>query len=161
MGRLMIPKRIIFLILMTMSAVVVMFSGSGALKLKKSVRNITKNEAEVVSNQALPGEVLEYTIYCTNEGLEDITDIRLFDAVPSFTSLSEIVSCNAPMTDLPVGITNCTLIMPNGTNAVGYEGTIEWQLNGVLKAGEGGFIRYRVLWIDQVCEQNCPSTVNV
>ena len=68
----------------------------------------------------------------------------LFDAVPPFTQLSEIISCPS-LGALPSGITACTVITPTSTNnVVGYEDNIKWELSGTLPSGESGEVTYRV-----------------
>ncbi|WP_305814640.1 GEVED domain-containing protein [Photobacterium leiognathi] len=122
----------------------VSFNGSGELEIEKTVRNITQNDTEGRSNQARPGDTLEYKIYFMNNGSGNIDTIKLFDGVPEFTSLSETVSCNAPATLLPASIASCNIITADGINIVGYEGAIEWQLNGILAPAERGYVIYRV-----------------
>ncbi len=121
------------------------FSGAGELILSKAVKNITQGGAEVISNQAMPGDVLEYTIYFTNNGGGDINTIKLFDAVPEYTVLTETVSCTAPATSLPASIVSCNVLTADGTNDAGYEGGIEWQLGGTLVPAERGYVTYRVV----------------
>ncbi|MCG3883291.1 DUF11 domain-containing protein, partial [Photobacterium leiognathi] len=109
-----------------------------------TVKNITQNDIESRSNQARPGDVLEYTIYFTNNGAGNIDTIKLFDAVPEFTGLTETVSCTAPATSLPASIASCNIITADGANSNGYEGGIEWQLGGTLAPAERGYVTYRV-----------------
>ncbi|KPA53167.1 hypothetical protein VT25_08000 [Photobacterium leiognathi subsp. mandapamensis] len=122
----------------------VSFSGAGELEIEKTVKNITQNDVESRINQARPGDVLEYTIYFTNNGGGDIDTIKLFDSVPEFTELTEMVSCTAPATSLPASIVSCNVLTADGTNAAGYDGGIEWQLGGILAPSERGYVTYRV-----------------
>ncbi|WP_235011227.1 GEVED domain-containing protein, partial [Photobacterium aquimaris] len=46
----------------------VSFSGAGELEIEKTVQNITTSDGESRSNQAKPGDVLEYKIYFINNG---------------------------------------------------------------------------------------------
>ncbi|WP_305372398.1 L-type lectin domain-containing protein [Photobacterium leiognathi] len=122
----------------------VSFSQAGELEIEKTVKNITQNDIESRSNQARPGDVLEYTIYFTNNGAGNIDTIKLFDAVPEFTELTETVSCTAPAASLPASIASCNVITADGANSNGYEGGIEWQLGGTLAPAERGHVTYRV-----------------
>ncbi|PSU23543.1 L-type lectin domain-containing protein [Photobacterium kishitanii] len=123
----------------------VSFSGAGELEIEKTVKNITTNGAEGRSNQAIPGDELEYKIYFINNGSGPITTIKLYDAVPEYSHLSQVIGCTSPETLLPSSIVSCSIITTDGTNAVSYEGGIEWQLGGTLAPGESGYVTYRVI----------------
>ncbi|MCG3865781.1 MULTISPECIES: GEVED domain-containing protein [unclassified Photobacterium] len=123
----------------------VSFSGAGELELEKTVKNITSGEVdESRSNQAKPGDVLEYKIYFMNNGSGPIDTIKLFDAIPEYTELTEVLNCTSPATLLPSSIVSCNVQAVDDTNAVGYEGGIEWQLGGTLAPAENGYVTYRV-----------------
>ncbi|PQJ61595.1 L-type lectin domain-containing protein [Photobacterium angustum] len=122
----------------------VSFSQAGELEIEKTVKNITQNDAESRSNQARPGETLEYTIYFINNGSGPIDTIKLFDAVPEFTELTSVISCTSPATSLPASIVSCNVTTVDGTNQSGYEGGIEWELGGTLAPAERGHVTYRV-----------------
>lgn len=121
--------------------IVVNFRGSGELEITKTVKNITQGGDEVVLNMAEPGDVLEYKINFINSGLGDISDIKLYDSTPEFTDLSSIVDCSVAV--IPVGL-SCNITMPNGSNIIGYEGGIIWELVGSLSSGSQGEVIYRV-----------------
>ncbi|WP_159458260.1 GEVED domain-containing protein [Photobacterium andalusiense] len=124
----------------------VTFGGSGELKIEKTVKNITNNESESRSNQAKPGDILEYKIYFINNGSGVIDMLKINDAVPEYTILSESISCTTPATLLPSTLTSCTVSFPNSTdNTIGYEGNIEWQFDGTLAPAENGYITYQVM----------------
>ncbi|WIG79016.1 right-handed parallel beta-helix repeat-containing protein [Photobacterium damselae] len=118
------------------------FSGAGELKLEKTVRNITQGTAVGVSNQGRPGDVLEYTITFTNVGSGDLTEVSIFDSTPSYTELSQAIDCTSG--SVPTSLT-CIPVTANGTNAVGYEGEVRWDMTGSLLAGEQGTVVYLVV----------------
>ncbi|HIF9356818.1 TPA: GEVED domain-containing protein [Photobacterium damselae] len=118
------------------------FSGAGELKLEKTVRNITQGTAVGVSNQGRPGDVLEYTITFTNVGSGDLTEVSIFDSTPSYTELSQAIDCTSGT--VPASLT-CLPVTVNGTNAVGYEGEVRWDMTGSLLAGEQGSVVYLVV----------------
>ncbi|HIF9253909.1 TPA: GEVED domain-containing protein [Photobacterium damselae] len=120
----------------------VTFSGAGELKLEKTVRNITQGTAVGVSNQGRPGDVLEYTITFTNVGSGDLTEVSIFDSTPSYTELSQAIDCTSG--SIPASLT-CIPVTANGTNAVGYEGEVRWDMTGSLLAGEQGTVVYLVV----------------
>ncbi len=64
--------------------------------------------------------------------------------MPEYTLLSEIISCGSPETSRPASITACTVITTDGGNTEGYEGRIEWELEGTLGVGESGYVTYQV-----------------
>ncbi|WP_058119740.1 GEVED domain-containing protein [Photobacterium kishitanii] len=123
----------------------VSFHGAGELEIEKAVKNITTNGTEGRSNQAIPGDELEYKIYFINNGSGPITAIKLYDAVPEYSYLSQVIGCTSPETLLPSSIVSCSIITTDGTNAMSYEGGIEWQLGGTLAPGESGYVTYRVI----------------
>ncbi|HIF9171671.1 TPA: GEVED domain-containing protein [Photobacterium damselae] len=118
------------------------FSGAGELKLEKTVRNITQGTAVGVSNQGRPGDVLEYTITFTNVGSGDLTEVSIFDSTPSYTELSQAIDCTSG--SVPASL-SCIPVTANGTNAVGYEGEVRWDMTGSLLAGEQGTVVYLVV----------------
>ncbi|WP_341489616.1 GEVED domain-containing protein [Photobacterium damselae subsp. damselae] len=118
------------------------FNGAGELKLEKTVRNITQGTAVGVSNQGRPGDVLEYTITFTNVGSGDLTEVSIFDSTPSYTELSQAIDCTSG--SVPASL-SCIPVTANGTNAVGYEGEVRWDMTGSLLAGEQGTVIYRVM----------------
>ncbi|HIF9313185.1 TPA: GEVED domain-containing protein [Photobacterium damselae] len=118
------------------------FSGAGELKLEKTVRNITQGTAVGVSNQGRPGDVLEYTITFTNVGSGDLTEVSIFDSTPSYTELSQAIDCTSG--SVPASLT-CIPVTVNGTNAVGYEGEVRWDMTGSLLAGAQGTVTYQII----------------
>ena len=117
-------------------------AGAGELEIEKTVTNITQGGSEEVSNQARPGDVLEYKVKFINGGVGTIISVHLFDVIPAFTTLYEVIDCISSVS-LPVGIT-CNILTPDGFNNIGYDGGIEWELNGSLESGDGGYVTYKV-----------------
>lgn len=117
------------------------FAGAGTLLLEKTVRNVTQSGVAGVSNQAVPGDVLEYTIHFSNPGLGSISEIDIFDNTPEYTSLSSEIDCADGV--IPA-LLSCTPLTPNGINAIGYEGEIRWEITGTLAPGGQGSVVYFV-----------------
>lgn len=138
----------------------VLDDGESALQLTKRVRNITDTSSEFdvvagISNAAKPGDRLRYEISFANTGVGNISDVDIYDAIPAYTELAEVlaVDCTyagpagAPLTAIvpPAVMDSCSLITPSGgANAAGYGGTLHWQLSGVLQPGEEGLIVFTV-----------------
>ncbi|WP_318477811.1 GEVED domain-containing protein [Photobacterium leiognathi] len=122
----------------------VSYNGAGDLEIEKSVINITNASAESTSNTAKPNDILEYRIYFKNNGLGDVTDLIISDVVPDYTALSSVIVCTSPAASLPGSLTCDSIVTPNGTNTIGYNGGIEWHFTNVLAAGESGYISYQV-----------------
>ncbi|WP_318522782.1 GEVED domain-containing protein [Photobacterium leiognathi] len=118
------------------------FSGSGELRLEKTVRNVTQNGPVTTSNQGKPGDVVEYVVTFTNMGSDVLTDVKIFDSTPEFTELSQTVQCNDGIVP---GLLVCNVVTSDGTNSPGYQGSISWEMTGSLAAGESGTVVYRVL----------------
>ncbi len=111
--------------------------GSSRLELRKTVQNITQSSAETeTQNQAKPGDILQYRIYYSNTGTGVITDLKINDAVPAFTTINGSPLCDAP---LPASLTSCTPTI-NGND-------IEWVFptSDELDAGSQGAVSYKVI----------------
>jgi len=111
--------------------------GSSRLALRKTVENITQGTAETeTQNQAKSGDVLRYRIYYSNSGTGVITELKINDVIPTFTTISVAPSCEMP---LPVSLTSCDGAV-NGS-------AIEWTFgNGdTLQGGAKGMVSYDVL----------------
>lgn len=138
----------------------VLDDGESALQLTKRVRNITDTSSEFdvvagISNAAKPGDRLRYEISFANTGVGDISDVDIYDSIPAYTELAEVLALDctytgpagAPLTAIvpPAVMDSCSLITPSGgANAIGYGGTLHWQLSGVLQPGEEGLIVFTV-----------------
>ncbi|WP_206780968.1 GEVED domain-containing protein [Photobacterium angustum] len=119
----------------------VTFAGSGELTIEKTVQNITEGTPPGTTNNAKPGDILEYVITFKNFSNANISDVKLFDSTPDFTELSQAVLCSDAT--VPTGLT-CTVSTTDGTNQIGYEGNIEWDMAGTMSAGSSGQVIYRV-----------------
>ncbi|WP_419207506.1 DUF11 domain-containing protein [Photobacterium leiognathi subsp. mandapamensis] len=119
----------------------VTFAGSGELTIEKTVQNITEGTPPGTTNNAKPGDILEYVIIFNNFSNADISDVKLFDSTPEFTELNQAVLCSDAT--VPTGL-NCSVATADGTNQAGYEGNIEWDMSGRMSAGSSGQVIYRV-----------------
>ncbi len=110
-------------------------AGSSKLELRKTVKNLTTGSAETENqNEAKPGDILQYRIYYSNTGTGSITDLKVNDVVPQFTTL-QTGSMHCDTT--PAGL-NC---IPNPNNAP----DLDWIFTGVLKGGDSGLVSYNVI----------------
>ncbi|PHR64112.1 CshA/CshB family fibrillar adhesin-related protein [Alcanivorax sp.] len=115
---------------------------AGELELEKRVQNLTTASSEGTSNQASPGDVLRYRLIFRNQGSSALTDVVISDSTPAFTSLNGAVSC--PVLPLPTDLTGCAITTPDGANAGGYQGALEWTFTGELQPGAEGVVSYDV-----------------
>ena len=115
---------------------------AGELELEKRVQNLTAGGADGTSNRAEPGDVLRYRLIFRNQGSSALTEVVINDNTPAFTSLNGPVGC--PPLPLPVLLSGCVVNTPNGANAGGYRGAIEWTFTGELQPGAEGEIRYEI-----------------
>ena len=103
------------------------------LVLRKTVQNVTLNSAETETvNQANPGDFLKYRIYYRNTGNGPITDLKVDDMAPAFTTLK---AGSAVCDTTPSGMT-CSPLM--GVRAV------KWDFTGSLIGGADGEVSYEV-----------------
>jgi uncharacterized repeat protein (TIGR01451 family) len=86
---------------------------------------------------ALPGELLTYTITYTNNSTEPLSNLVIDDATPAFTVFSA-ASCTLP---LPASITACNVTTQP---AVGGVGAIEWTFTGSLDSSASGSVTFSV-----------------
>lgn len=91
----------------------------------------------VDKSQALPGELITYTITYSNNGTQAINSLEVTDNVPAYTTYS---SSNCNTGSLPNNLTGCSTTAPN----VGDTGTVTWTFSGSLQPGESGTITYQV-----------------
>ncbi|OQX38256.1 MAG: hypothetical protein B0D91_04625 [Oceanospirillales bacterium LUC14_002_19_P2] len=110
---------------------------SGKLVLTKWVENITRGDVKVVSNQAEPGDILQYTIHFTNAGTTPISHVEISDDMPAFTALSETLRC-------PSVLPREMQCSPARSYNAGYIGQVAWKFGGELRPGEGGEVSYRI-----------------
>lgn len=83
---------------------------------------------------ALPGEVINYTIVFTNNGLDPLHSLSITDRAPAFTSL-----VGAGPSDLPDGLTQASVITDSPE-----PGYIRWVFNGDLGPGHSGHVTFSV-----------------
>ena len=129
-------------------------AGSGALDLKKEVRNVTAQIAQTavfgVNNQAKTGETLEYRITYTNNGASPITNLAIGDTTPAYTSFmsavegttpASLTACqkNTPANVLPVVAVACA-----AAQATGGTGTINFKYTGPLNPGATGSVLFQM-----------------
>ncbi|NPB05840.1 MAG: hypothetical protein GXO08_05630, partial [Aquificae bacterium] len=81
------------------------YSG-GLLRLTKEVRNVSRNEDFGYSNEAQPGEILEYRITFKNISAQNVHSIEIADVVSSYVKIVKWVYSGA--TDLKLVIGNDT-----------------------------------------------------
>ncbi|MCG3865473.1 hypothetical protein I3259_15560 [Photobacterium sp. Ph5] len=127
-----------------LDAIKVIVSDSGQLEINKTVRNVTTNGIESIKNKATPNDVLEYMIYFSNNGNASIDNIVLFDAIPEFTKLYSEITCHSSITSIPIGL-SCSVLTSDGDNTIGYDGSISWQISGVLEPRVSGYVSYQVI----------------
>lgn len=115
--------------------------GDGAkVEITKRVRNLTTGGAFVVTNQANPGQVLEYRLVFTNPSNGPAVDVTIFDRTPPYTSLQGSLPA---ITATPAG-TACAIVTPPGGGAGGYRGDLQWACTGAMAPGSAGEVRFQV-----------------
>lgn len=85
---------------------------------------------------AAPGSTITYTIGYRNAGTTTISNLRIVDATPPFTTYGAS-SCGP----LPAGLTGCTVAVQP---AQGGTGTVEWRFTGTLAPGAAGNVTVSV-----------------
>lgn len=114
-------------------------SSQGALKLTKTVRNVTDGTAEGVTNGAAAGDVLEYRIYVKNSGSVPSYDIIIYDRTPPYT----VLSSGVPSPIILGGGVSCVSSAPGSTSA-GYAGDLRWDCSGTYLPGAQGSVTFEV-----------------
>lgn len=111
----------------------------GALTLSKQVNNVTQGGTAGTSNNALPGNVLQYQLTLYNAGSKPLTQVVVNDATPAYTTFT---SATCPATSsLPAGLTACAV---STQPAVGGQGAIVWTFTGSLNSGAQAVVSYQV-----------------
>jgi uncharacterized repeat protein (TIGR01451 family) len=103
--------------------------GTGAnagLRLEKAVDKTT----------ALPGANLTYTITFTNDSTSPISNLKVNDSTPSYTSFVS-ASCGSP---LPANLGGCSITAPSA----GQTGNIQWTFTGTLAPSQAGTVSFVV-----------------
>jgi uncharacterized repeat protein (TIGR01451 family) len=93
-------------------------------------------EKSVDRAQALPGANLTYTVVFTNDSSSPLSNLKIDDGTPAFTTF---VSAVCP-TVLPNNLTGCTIATP----AVGASGNIQWTFAGTLGPSQTGSVTFVV-----------------
>ncbi len=117
-------------------------SSSGKLALTKRVRNITAdgpNAPWLETSNGSPGDILQYQVIFTNPAGAVVTDVKVEDATPSFTSLSPPVSVFRSPSGAP-----CQVDAPPSGGTPGYKGRIAWSCNGPVQPYDQGEFRFSV-----------------
>ncbi|MFT4173448.1 MAG: hypothetical protein QM639_12865, partial [Rhodocyclaceae bacterium] len=126
--------------------------GLTALSLRKEVRNVSTSGPFAVSNQAKPGDELEYRITYTNNAPGAVTRLVINDTTPAYTTFvssalgstpAGLGQCtqNTPANPRPMPAVDCTagpVQTPGGT------GALHWVFDGALEAGASGEVLFRV-----------------
>jgi uncharacterized repeat protein (TIGR01451 family) len=110
----------------------------GALTLSKQVNNVTQAGTSGTSNNAVPGNVLQYQLTLFNAGSKPLTQVVVNDATPAYTTFN---SASCPTAALPTGLTACAV---STQPAVGGQGAIVWTFTGSLNPGAQTVVAYQV-----------------
>ena len=124
---------------------------TGALDLKKEVRNLTQNGPFGINNQAKSGETLEYRITYVNNGPARIIALDVNDVTPNFTTFvaatagttpATLTACakNTPVNSLPTPSVPC-----GAAQSSGGIGALRWSFTGPLDPGGSGVVLFSVI----------------
>lgn len=124
--------------------------GHSALVLLKEVRNVTTGGAWGTSNQAKPGQLLEYRVTYTNTTTSPMTKVTIGDSAPAYTIFQSatagvvpsdlgVCTMNTPANPSPATAVNCAAAQP-----VGGTGPIRWMFDGRLNPGASGDVGFKV-----------------
>jgi uncharacterized repeat protein (TIGR01451 family) len=91
----------------------------------------------VDKSNALPNELITYTVTAKNNGQEVLNNIIINDFTPDFTNFDAAL-CPVVLTS---GMTSCNIIT---SPAVGSKGNVQWSFTGVLYSSEEISVTYRV-----------------
>lgn len=125
--------------------------GNSSLDLFKEVRNVTTSGPWGASNEAKPGQTLEYRVTYKNLSAAPMAQVVIADTVPAYTTF---VSATAGT--VPSGLGNCTMHTPKNvepapavsctaTQTPGGTGVIKWSFDGTLGSTATGFVSFTVL----------------
>ena len=114
-------------------------SASGTLLLAKQVQNLTQGGAYGTTDNARPGDVLQYQVSITNNGSDAASAVVVSDATPAFTAFVS-AACPAPAA-LPAALSSCTIATQP---AVGAGGALQWTFDGSLAPGGQTAVTFQV-----------------
>ena len=109
----------------------------GDLTIVKQVRNITQSGSLQTSNNALPGDTLQYQLTVSNEGSAALSSVVVNDTTPPFT----VFVATACPASLPANLSGCTV---NSQPAPGGSGALQWTFGGTLASGAQIVVTYNV-----------------
>jgi uncharacterized repeat protein (TIGR01451 family) len=114
-------------------------TGPGTIALVKQVANLTQGSGYGASNNALPGNTLQYQITLTNQGSVPVSNVTVNDATPAYTGF---VSAACPSTSgLPANFSACAVTTHP---AAGAQGALAWSFTGTLAPGAQAAVSYQV-----------------
>ena len=112
---------------------------SGGVLLSKLVSNVTRGGAAGTSNNASPGDTLQYQLVVSNPGSAAVGQLLVSDATPAFT---RFVAAACPASaSLPTGLTACSV---SAQPAPGAQGAVAWSFTGKLAPGATVSVSYQV-----------------
>ncbi|HUX74104.1 MAG TPA: hypothetical protein VMV25_09475 [Steroidobacteraceae bacterium] len=114
-------------------------SASGAVLLSKLVSNVTEGTAAGTSNNASPGNTLQYRLTVSNPGSTPISQLTIDDSTPAYTGFLS-AACPAAA-GLPAGLSACSV---SAQPAVGGQGALLWTFTGSLTPGAQVIVSYQV-----------------
>lgn len=115
-------------------------SGAGGLRLLKQVQNLTTGSGPATSNNAAPGNTLQYQLSLSNLGSDALASVVVNDSTPAFTTFVS-AACPAPAA-LPAGLSACAV---SQQPAVGGAGALQWTFTGSLASGSATAVTFQVL----------------
>ncbi len=93
-------------------------------------------EKVVDKASALPGATLTYTVTFINDSTSPISNLKINDSTPSYTTFVSSV-CGSP---LPAALTACAMTAPSA----GQTGNIQWTFTGTLNPSQTGTVSFVV-----------------
>jgi len=93
-------------------------------------------EKAVDKTSALPGANLTYTITFTNDSTSPISNLKVNDSTPAYTTFVS-AACGSP---LPANLTGCSITAPTS----GQIGNIQWTFTGTLAPSQVGTVTFVV-----------------
>jgi len=85
---------------------------------------------------APPGSTLTYTVTFTNESEGPITDLKISNTTPPYTSFMSAI-CTHPLAN---NLTDCAVTTPRP----GQTGTVQWAFTGTLNPSQSGKVSFTV-----------------